>query len=104
MQQISTELQHHRACEYGYSVWTLSHFLCKKVIIDCLQLLSKPSDQFLFVIIPLAFAFREDFTVKELTVDRSKKAFMECYFLVRTKKRQQKLSKLKCGLYFWFLH
>jgi len=40
------------------------------------------------------------FTVKELTVDRSKKAFMECYFFVRTKKRQNKLSNIKSVLYF----
>lgn len=67
--------------------------MCKKVISHNLQLLSKPSDQFLFVIIPLTSAFSKDVYSKELTVDRSKKAFMDCYFLVRTIKRQQKLSK-----------
>lgn len=38
-------------------------------------------------------------TVKELTVDRSKRAFMEYYFLVRTIKRQQKLSEAE----MWFV-
>jgi len=35
----------------------LATFLCKKVISHCMQLLTKPSGQFLFVIIPLTFAF-----------------------------------------------
>lgn len=49
-------------CEYGDSVWVLSHFLCKKVML----LLSKPSDQFLFMIIPLAFAFSTDVYSKRI--------------------------------------
>lgn len=63
-------------CEYGDSVWVLSHFLCKKVIL----LLSKPSDQFLFMIIPLAFAFSTDVYSKRIDSGKVKEGFYEMLF------------------------